>query len=70
MTIPANPVEASTKEVTFRAIGMALNGVPIYNDRGWKCTDAGRTWFFDRAGAHPGPGNTIITIVLKRFYGE
>jgi YHYH protein len=61
MTIPINPTEASTKEATsLGAIGMALNGVPIYNDRegGNVPVEAGVLTSFDRAGAHPGPGNT------------
>ena len=58
MTIPANPVSASVKEATaLGAIGMALNGVPIYNDRegGNAPLDAMILEHFDRAGAHVGP---------------
>lgn len=61
MTIPINPAEASSKEATsLGPIGMALNGVPLYNDRegGNVPVDAGVLASFDRAGAHPGPGNT------------
>ena len=61
MTIPINPTEASNKEATsLGPIGMALNGVPLYNDRegGNVPVDAGVLTSFDRAGAHPGPGNT------------
>lgn len=59
MTVPINPVEASTKEETsLGPIGMALNGVAIYNDRegGNVPVDAGTLLSFDRAGAHSGPG--------------
>ncbi len=61
MTIPTNPVEATTKEATaLGPIGMALNGVAIYNDRegGNVPVDSNVLSSFDRAGAHPGPGNT------------
>lgn len=61
MTIPVNPVEATTKEATsLGPIGMALNGVAIFNDRegGNVPVDANVLSSFDRAGAHPGPGNT------------
>lgn len=59
MTIPINPTEASSKEATsLGPIGMALNGVAIYNDRegGNVPVDAGTLLSFDRAGAHSGPG--------------
>ena len=59
MTIPLNPVAASTKEETsLGPIGMALNGVAIYNDRegGNVPVDSGTLKSFDRAGAHSGPG--------------
>ena len=59
MTIPINPVAATTKEATsLGPIGMALNGVAIYNDRegGNVQVDAGTLTTFDRAGAHSGPG--------------
>lgn len=58
MTIPAKPVEASVKEVTaLGAIGMALNGVPIFNDRegGNVPLDAMVLEHFERAGGHVGP---------------
>lgn len=58
MTIPVKPVSATVKEVTeLGAIGMALNGVPIYNDRegGNVPLDALVLQHFDRAGAHVGP---------------
>lgn len=61
MTIPVFPAAATVKEeTTLGAIGMALNGVPIYNDRegGNVPVDAAVLSSFDRAGAHPGPGNT------------
>ena len=59
MTIPTNPAEASAKEATsLGPIGMALNGVAIFNDRegGNVPVDAGILSSFDRAGGHPGPG--------------
>ncbi|MGL4596929.1 MAG: YHYH protein [Bacteroidia bacterium] len=59
MVIPSNPSEASSKEETsLGPIGMALNGVAIYNDRegGNVPVDSGTLLSFDRAGAHSGPG--------------
>lgn len=59
MTIPVTPAEASSKEATaLGPIGMALNGVAIYNDRegGNVPVDSGTLRTFDRAGAHVGPG--------------
>ena len=59
MTIPSNPNEATTKEATsLGPIGMALNGVAIYNDRegGNVPVNAGTLLSFDRGGAHSGPG--------------
>lgn len=73
MTIPINPVEASSKEATsLGPIGMALNGVPIYNDRegGNVPVDAGVLSSFDRAGAHPGPGNTYHYHCTGDFTGN
>ena len=60
MTIPTNPAEASSKEETsLGPIGMALNGVAIFNDRegGNVPVNAITLTTFDRAGAHNGPGN-------------
>jgi hypothetical protein len=73
MTIPIFPAEASTKEeTTLGPIGMALNGVPIYNDRegGNVPVDAGVLGSFDRAGAHPGPGNTYHYHCTGDFTGN
>lgn len=59
MTIPTNPAEASTKEATsLGPIGMALNGVAIYNDRegGNVAIEANTLTTFDRGGGHSGPG--------------
>lgn len=56
MTIPAKPAEAATKEATsLFAIGMALNGVPIFNNTegGGVALNAGTISSFDGAGAHP-----------------
>lgn len=61
MTIPVNPGVAVTKEATsLGPIGMALNGVAIYNDRegGNVPVDAGTLRTIDRAGAHTSPGGT------------
>lgn len=58
MTIPTKPTEASVKEETeLGAIGMALNGVPIFNDRegGNVPLDAMVLEHFERAGGHVGP---------------
>lgn len=60
MTISANPAEASSKEETsLGPIGMALNGVAIFNDRegGNVPVNSVTLTTFDRAGAHNGPGN-------------
>lgn len=59
MTIPTNPDEASKKEETsLGEIGMALNGVAIFNDRegGNVSLDAMTLTTFDDSGAHPAPG--------------
>lgn len=59
MTISTTPSEATTKEATsLGPIGMALNGVAIYNDRegGNVPVDAGVLGSMDRGGAHSGPG--------------
>ncbi|MCG9791683.1 YHYH protein [Flavobacterium algicola] len=59
MTITTRPSEATShEETTLGAIGMALNGVPIYNDRegGNVALDALTITTFDYSGAHPGPG--------------
>jgi len=58
MTIPTNPNEASSKEATsLGEIGMALNGVAIFNDRegGNVPLDAMTLTTFDNSGAHPAP---------------
>lgn len=57
MTIPIYPSEASTKEqTTLGAIGMALNGAPLYNDYEGGGLLAENAWStFDASGAHPGP---------------
>jgi YHYH protein len=73
MTIPTNPAEASSKEATsLGPIGMALNGVAIYNDRegGNVPVGAGVLKSFDRAGAHPGPGNTYHYHCTGDFTGN
>ena len=59
MTVPINPAAAATKEATsLGPIGMALNGVAIFNDQegGNVPLDSGVLLSFDTAGAHSGPG--------------
>ncbi len=59
MTIPLNPVEATSKEETaLGPIGMAINGVAIYNDRegGNVQVDSTTLSTMDTNGAHVGPG--------------
>ncbi len=58
MTIPTNPIESSFKEETeLGAVGMALNGAPIYNDYEGMGVLTEIAWStFDATGAHPGPG--------------
>lgn len=56
MTIPRKPTEASTHEATsLMAIGMALNGVAIFNNQeaGGTAIDEGIISSLDPAGAHP-----------------
>jgi len=56
MTIPAKPAASTSHEATgLGAIGMALNGVPIFNNQEGPNTslDAGTITSFDGAGAHP-----------------
>ena len=58
MKIPAKPNEASSHEETsLDAIGLALNGVPIYNNNegGNVALDAMTLTTLDAAGAHPTP---------------
>jgi len=58
MTIPSNPDEAPSKEATsLGEIGMALNGVALFNDRegGNIPLDAMTLTTFDASGAHPAP---------------
>jgi hypothetical protein len=59
MTVPGNPTEATTKEETsLGPIGMAINGVAIYNDRegGNVPVNAEKLTTFDTSGGHSGPG--------------
>ncbi|WP_337045168.1 YHYH protein [Emticicia sp. 17c] len=56
MTIPTQPTAASSHEATgLGAIGMALNGVAIFNDQEGPNTalDAGKISSLDASGAHP-----------------
>ncbi|MDP5105797.1 MAG: YHYH protein [Polaribacter sp.] len=59
MEIPTTPVEATNKEETdLGIIGLALNGVPIYNNyEGRSVLGIVAMATFDAAGAHPGPGS-------------
>jgi YHYH protein len=73
MTIPTNPNESSSKEATsLGPIGMALNGVAIYNDRegGNVPVDAGTLLSFDRSGAHSGPGGLYHYHFTGDFMGN
>jgi hypothetical protein len=59
MTINTTPTAALSKEETsLGPIGMALNGVAIYNDRegGNIPVDSNTLTTFDRGGGHSGPG--------------
>ncbi|MGL5891496.1 MAG: YHYH protein [Bacteroidia bacterium] len=59
MSIPISPAEAAVKEVTaLGPIGMALNGVAIYNNQEGPNIplDSNVILSFDRGGAHSGPG--------------
>ena len=59
MTLTTTPGAAASKTATaLGPIGMALNGVAIYNDQegGNQALDAGVIASFDRGGAHSGPG--------------
>ena len=57
MTITSTPQEANNKEQTdLGPVGMALNGVPIYNDyEGGGVLQENAWGTFDASGAHPGP---------------
>ena len=73
MTIPAKPGIATThEETTLGPIGMALNGVPIYNDRegGNIPLDALTITTFDYSGAHPGPGQDYHYHTTGRYTSQ
>jgi hypothetical protein len=73
MTIPTKPnVTTSHEETTLGPIGMALNGVPIYNDRegGNVPLDALTITTFDYSGAHPGPGKDYHYHTTGRYTSE
>ena len=57
MTIPRKPGAAEVKEQTgLGPVGLALNGVPIYNDyEGGGVLQENAWGTFDATGAHPGP---------------
>ncbi|MBU2995231.1 YHYH protein [Cellulophaga baltica] len=59
MEIPTYPEEAENKEETdLGLIGLALNGVPIYNNyEGATVLGVVAMSTFDSAGAHPGPNS-------------
>jgi YHYH protein len=70
MTIPTNPNEATNKEATsLGEIGMALNGVAIFNDRegGNVPLDAMTLTTFDYSGAHPAPGKNYHYHTTGRY---
>jgi hypothetical protein len=73
MTIPTNPNVASSHEATvLGAIGMALNGVAIYNDRegGNVPLDAQTITTLDYSGAHPAPGMVYHYHTTGRYVSE
>ena len=70
MTIPTNPDEATSKEATsLGPIGMALNGVAIYNDRegGNIPLDSITVTTFDYSGAHPSPAKAYHYHTTGRY---
>ena len=70
MTIRTNPDEAKIKEATSRGeIGMALNGVAIFNDReaGNVPLEAMTLTTFDYSGAHPAPGKNYHYHTTGRY---
>ena len=70
MTIPSNPDEATSKEATsLGEIGMALNGVPLFNDRegGNIPLDAMTLTTFDYSGAHPAPAKNYHYHTTGRY---
>ncbi len=73
MTIPAKPAAASTHEATsLFAIGMALNGVPIFNNNegGNVALDAGTLSSLDGAGAHPAQSSDYHYHVTGKYTTE
>ncbi len=73
MTIPSKPSSATTNEATsLGAIGMALNGVPIFNDRegGNIPLDAQTVLTLDYSGAHPAPGKDYHYHTSGRYVSE
>jgi len=73
MTIPTSPNVATTHEATsLGAIGMALNGVPIFNDRegGNVALNAQTITTFDYSGAHPAPGKDYHYHTTGRYTTE
>ncbi len=73
MTIPAKPgIASSHEETSLGPIGMALNGVPIYNDRegGNVPLDALTITTFDYSGAHPGPGQDYHYHTTGRYTSQ
>ncbi len=70
MTIPSNPNEALSKEATsLGEIGMALNGVALFNDRegGNIPLDAKTLTTFDYSGAHPAPSKNYHYHTTGRY---
>lgn len=73
MTIPIIPTAAASQEATsLGPIGMALNGVAIFNDReGGNVPLTGDVLLsFDRAGAHSGPGGLYHYHVTGDFTSD
>ena len=73
MTLAASPGAAASHEATsLGPIGMALNGVPIYNDQegGNRALDAETITTFDYSGAHPGPGQDYHYHTTGRYTSQ
>ncbi len=73
MTIAGKPNDATSKEeTTLGPIGMALNGVPIFNDRegGNFPLDALTITTFDFSGAHPGPAKDYHYHTTGRYTSQ
>lgn len=73
MTIATKPGSSTTNEATsLGGIGMALNGVPIFNDRegGNVPLNAATILTFDYSGAHPAPGKDYHYHTTGRYTSQ